>query len=155
MSWRIRFEPVFRPFFRAWWRFSRPMTLGVRAIVCNEDGHILLVRHTYTGGWHLPGGGVDHGESTRTAALRELAEEAGIEAEELVLVGFYSNHARFRNDHVAVYRTDKWRTCPPHENGEIAERSFFAPDALPQGVTPGTRRRLAEALTGSPSSDIW
>jgi ADP-ribose pyrophosphatase YjhB (NUDIX family) len=154
-GWRLRLEPVFRPFFRTWWRFSRPMTLGVRGLVCDESGRVLLVRHTYAEGWHLPGGGVDHGESARAAALRELAEEGGVKAQELRLIGFYSNHARFKHDHVALYRAETWRPCPPHENGEIADRAFFAPDALPAGVTTGTRRRLAEVFDGVPYSDIW
>lgn len=155
MNWRLRLAPVITPFFRAWWRFRRPMTLGVRALVCDEQQRVLLIRHTYTDGWHLPGGGVDHGESARAAALRELAEEAGVEAQDLHLVGFYSNHVRFKHDHVALYRAGAWRSCPPHDNGEIAERGFFALDALPEGVTGGTRRRLAEVFEGAPMSDQW
>jgi ADP-ribose pyrophosphatase YjhB (NUDIX family) len=130
------------------------MTLGVRGLVCDEKRRVLLVRHTYADGWHLPGGGVDHGESARSAALRELAEEGGVEAQALSLVGFYAN-PHFKHDHIALYRADDWRPCPPHENGEIAERGFFEPQALPDGVTPGTRRRLAEMFEGAPPSDEW
>ena len=39
---------------------------------------ILLVKHSYIPGWHLPGGGVDHGEDIHTAAIREVYEETGI-----------------------------------------------------------------------------
>ena len=41
-------------------------------------------RFWYIGDWHLalPTGGVDHGESAEDAARRELAEEAGLEAED-------------------------------------------------------------------------
>ncbi len=153
-EWRLRFEPVITPVFRTWWRMRRPMTLGVRGLVCDEKQRVLLVRHTYADGWHLPGGGVDHGESARAAAARELAEEGGVEAEDLRLIGFFSN-PHFRHDHIALYRAETWRPCEPRDNGEIAERGFFALDALPEGVTPGTRRRLAEALEGAPPSDIW
>ena len=102
----------------------------------------------------MPGGGVDHGESAHAAALRELAEEGGVKAQSLNLIGFYSN-ARFKHDHIALYRAETWSPCPPHDNGEIAERGFFAMDALPEGVTPGTRRRLAEVFDGAPQSDVW
>lgn len=155
MTWRIRLEPLITPVFRTWWRMRRPMTLGVRGLVCDDQGRVLLVRHTYAHGWHLPGGGVDHGETALTAALRELAEEGGVEAERLTLFGLYSNHANFKNDHIALYRAEAWRPCAPHGNGEIAERGFFTIDALPDGVTPGTRRRLAEAFEGAPMSHTW
>ena len=153
-AWRLRLEPVITPIFHAWWRMRRSMTLGVRGLVCDEAGRILLVRHTYAQGWHMPGGGVDHGETARAAALRELAEEGGVEARSLRLIGFYSN-AHFKHDHIALYRAETWVPCAAHDNGEIAERGFFAMDALPHGVTPGTRRRLAEVFQAAPMSDTW
>ena len=39
--------------FHAYARLRRPMTLGVRGLVENSDGQILLVRHTYISGWHM------------------------------------------------------------------------------------------------------
>jgi ADP-ribose pyrophosphatase YjhB (NUDIX family) len=154
-TWRSRLEPVITPFFHALWRARRPMTLGVRGLVCDERHRVLLVRHTYVDGWHLPGGGVEHGESALAALLRELAEEGGVEALSTRLIGLYSNHAHFKHDHIALYRAETWRACPPREDGEIAERGFFAVDALPTSVTPGTRRRLAEVFDDAPPSDIW
>lgn len=155
MSWRIRLEPVITPLFRAWWRIRRPMTLGVRGLVCDDHGRVLLVRHTYADGWHFPGGGVEHGESALDALLREAAEEGGVEATHARLLGFYSNHIRFKHDHIVLFGVDEWRACAPRENGEIAERGFFARDALPDGATPATRRRLAEMFQGAPQSATW
>lgn len=156
MSWRIAAEPLLRPIFHTWWRLRRPTTLGVRILVCDSDGRILLVRHSYARGWHLPGGGVEPGETAPAAARRELAEEGGVEAiGALTLLGFYANHAVFPNDHVALYQAESWRPCPPRANGEIVEHGFFARDALPKGVTGGTLRRLAEVFDAAPLSATW
>jgi ADP-ribose pyrophosphatase YjhB (NUDIX family) len=154
-SWRIRFEPVLTPVFRAWWRLRRSMTLGVRALVCDEAGRVLLVRHSYAHGWHLPGGGVERGETAHDAALREAAEEGGVAAESAELIGFFSNHTLFPGDHIALYRISDWKPCAPRGGSEILERGFFARDALPEGTTPGTRRRLAEVFDGAAQDGRW
>jgi hypothetical protein len=77
MTWRIHVEPFTRPLFFAGSRLTRGKTLGVRAVAVDGDGRVLLVRHTYLAGWWLPGGGVDKGETTQAAVVRELREEAG------------------------------------------------------------------------------
>lgn len=131
------------------------MTLGARGMALDEDGRVLLVRHTYREGWYLPGGGVERGETALEAVVREMAEEGGVEALDIPsLLGFYAN-SNFPNDHVALYKLGRWRACAPLHNGEIAERGFFHPDALPEGATPGTRRRIDEALRGAPPSAHW
>jgi 8-oxo-dGTP diphosphatase len=53
---------------------------GAHTIVYRPSGELLLCRHEGVGLWVLPGGGVDAGESFLSAAERELAEEAGVEA---------------------------------------------------------------------------
>ncbi len=156
MSWRARFEPYIRPFYQAWSRRTRGMTLGVRALLIDAEGRVLLVRHTYSGGWHMPGGGVERGESAGAAMLRELEEEAGIRAlAPLELVSIHSAEAHFRGDHIVFFRAPKWEQGEPTQTGEIAEIAWFAPDALPAGATAGTRRRLAEALHGEPAIPHW
>lgn len=154
--WRRRLEPVITPAFRTWWRLRRPMTLGVRALATDEAGRVLLVRHTYSQGWHLPGGGVEKLEIAAEAAARELAEEGGVEPIETpTLFGFYANHANFPNDHIVFYRISAWRPVPPRVGNEIAARGFFARDALPDGVTKGTLRRLAEVFDGATLNPNW
>lgn len=142
--------------FQAWWRLSRPLTLGVRGVVADPDGRVLLVRHTYMPGWHFPGGGVERGETAALAMIRELKEEAGIElAAPPRLVSVHANHANFPNDHVLVYRIDQWTQGPATQFGEIAETGFFSPENLPEGVSKPTQRRLAEMFKGVEASDTW
>jgi 8-oxo-dGTP pyrophosphatase MutT (NUDIX family) len=142
--------------FQAWWRFARPLTLGVRGVVVDGDGRVLLVRHTYVPGWHFPGGGVEKGETAAEALGRELVEEAGIVlAEPARLVSIHANHSAFPNDHVLLYRADRWTQGKASSRGEIAELGFFDPHAPPQGATGGTQRRLAELFAGAPVSPDW
>jgi ADP-ribose pyrophosphatase YjhB (NUDIX family) len=138
-------------------RFTRGMTLGVRAVALSTEGHVFLVRHTYVEGWHLPGGGVDPGETLDQAMRRELREEANVHAEgPATLVGVYLNRMASPRDHVAVYLVkDVAQHAPKPPDREIAESGFFPVDVLPEGTTPGTRRRIAEALGGSPPPTEW
>lgn len=155
-NWRIRFEPLITPVFRTWWRLRRGMTLGVRGIALDEQGRILLVRHTYAAGWHLPGGGVESGETALDAVVREMAEEGGVEAiDPPLLFGFYANHANFPNDHIALYRFTTWRSVAPKADQEIAERGFFPTNDLPTTVTKGTLHRILELLADRPASATW
>lgn len=51
------------------------------AIVVNRDGNILLAYSEYASqGWHFPKGGIDEGETTVEAAIRETEEETEVEA---------------------------------------------------------------------------
>lgn len=133
------------------------MTLGVRAVVVDEEGLVLLVRHTYTPGWHFPGGGVEKGEIAAISMQRELKEEAGIEADTTAirLLSIHANHSFFPNDHVLMFRIDTWTRGQATSQGEIAEARFFDPLTPPDDVSPATRRRLDEIFAGADTSDRW
>ncbi|MFI4936211.1 MAG: NUDIX domain-containing protein [Caulobacterales bacterium] len=150
MLWRRRLHPFIQPLYRLYSRFSRGMTLGVRGVVLNARGEVLLVQHTYIHGWHVPGGGVERGETAETAMARELVEEAGVKVVgRPALVDIHMNETIFRGDHVLVYRIDAWEACEATSVGEIHELAWFAPGALPEGVTASTRRRIEAALAGA------
>jgi len=133
------------------------MTLGVRGIVVDAEGRVLLVRHTYTPGWHFPGGGVEKGETAVLSMQRELKEEAGIDAatNTMQLVSVHANHSFFPNDHVLVYRIDAWTQGEATSRGEIAEVRFVDPLTPPDGVSPATRRRLNEIFARADTSELW
>ena len=144
--------------FHGYFLLSRPMTLGVRAVVHDRNGHkVFLIRHTYVPGWHLPGGGVEKGETALQALGRELAEEGDIElrSQPFLRSLHFNRHASPR-DHVALFLVEDFRQrAPKAADREIAESGFFALDGLPEMTTPGTRRRLAEIFEGAAVSEYW
>ncbi len=139
-----------------YWRFFRAVTLGVRAAVFDTENRVFLVRHGYTPGWHFPGGGVEPGETLVTALSRELLEEGNIRltgAPELF--GMYHNTRATKRDHIAVYVVRTFESGPHKPNWEIREAKFFPLDALPEGTTAATRRRLDEILRGVAAGEGW
>ena len=107
---RRALEPAIRRGFHLYWRLSRGLTLGVRALVLDESGRIFLVKHTYVRGWHLPGGGVEPGETLLDALARELKEEGNIDlVDQPPLHAVYFNKRVSQRDHVALYVVTAFR----------------------------------------------
>ncbi|SDR33963.1 NUDIX domain-containing protein [Pseudovibrio sp. Tun.PSC04-5.I4] len=126
---------------------TRGMTLGVRVAAFTADNRVLLVRHQYLPGWYFPGGGVDTGETLAEAARRELMEETGYGCKpDVALLSMYFNRGGTGRDHVGFFKVElteqdyAWK----RPKLEIAEVQLFALDALPEGVSPATLRRLEE-----------
>lgn len=73
----------------------RHQRLGAYGLVRRDD-EVLLVRISgwgfHTGWWTLPGGGIDHGEPPRSALVRELREECGVDATVGELVAVHDEH---------------------------------------------------------------
>ena len=144
--------------FHLWFLARRPITFGVRAVVHDRArGQVFLIRHTYMPGWQLPGGGVEVGETALQSLARELVEEANVElTAPPVARSVHLNRHASRRDHVAIYLVEHFRqTAPKRPDMEIAEAGFFPLDALPEGTTAGTRRRLAEIFDGAEPSGEW
>ncbi len=85
-------------------RTFHPHVRGVGVFVRHGE-RLLLVRSTYQSWWGLPGGRVDRGEEARTAAARELREEAGIDVSpgELSPLGELDLAHSNIHDHVSFY----------------------------------------------------
>ena len=58
-------------------------------------------------------------------------------------------------DHLAFLVTREFEIGDFHPNMEIAEARFFAVRELPEDVTGGTRRRVAEVFDGAVISENW
>ena len=129
---------------RALWYVTRPDVRGVQAIPLTPSGRVVLVKHRYARGWHLPGGGQKQKEDAPTAALRELREEIGLEAHgEVRPLGCFVYHPDHRRSEVTLFLVRDVAYNPPWSL-EIEEVREFDPSQLPPGTTKITRKRLAE-----------
>jgi ADP-ribose pyrophosphatase YjhB (NUDIX family) len=109
--------------------------VDVRAAVILEE-RILLVQERDDGGWSLPGGWADVGESAGEAAIRETREEAGVEVEPEKVIALYERERRGHPPHPEFsYKIFfACRACghqEPRGGPETLDAAFFAPDALP------------------------
>lgn len=136
---------------------KRRMTLGARAALIDGDC-VFLIKHTYLPGWQFPGGGVEPGETAEDSAIREVLEETGHRVTARPkLLGLYHNVSSLTiRDHVAFYvARDFEKVADVKPNFEIAGAGWFDRNDLPDDVTDGTRRRLAEIFDGVAPSSTW
>jgi 8-oxo-dGTP diphosphatase len=67
-----------KPLRRTLVRFAKPSyTVGAMGVIVDGD-QVLLARQSYRGGWAIPGGLLDRGETAEAALVREVWEEVGI-----------------------------------------------------------------------------
>ena len=89
------------------------------------------------------------------AIRREAAEELGATLEDLELFGVYSNFYEHKSDHIVVFVSDVFALTGQTDR-EIERLAFFAFDDLPEGVSPGTQRRIGEYVRGdTPYLGLW
>lgn len=117
---------------------------GVRTLVFDGSGALLLGRQAAFGSWSLPHGCVDLGESALEAAVRETREEVGISILRAELFGIYTDprySVTYPNgDQVQTFTiafvARQWEGTPRADGCEIAEVGFFPLDRLPRPIYP-------------------
>jgi 8-oxo-dGTP diphosphatase len=109
---------------------DRQPRLTVDCVVFDPQGRLLLIRRKnppFQGQHALPGGFVDYGETTEQAAARELEEETGLHAEELSLLGVYSDPGRDPRGHtVSVVYLTRVSNFAPRAGDDAAQAEFVA-----------------------------
>ncbi|HEY0627282.1 MAG TPA: NUDIX domain-containing protein [Allosphingosinicella sp.] len=137
-------------------RLLRLRTRGVKVMLFNERGEILLIRNSY-GASHLfllPGGGVHRWEAPEAAAVREVQEEVGLEVLGMVPIAEHFNTAEGLRD--TIYLFEAKASGEPRPDGrEVKEACFFPIDALPTDASPATLRRIEEYRGSRPRERRW
>jgi ADP-ribose pyrophosphatase YjhB (NUDIX family) len=131
-----------------WW-LSPKFVVGVSALIRDEQGRILLLRHTYRGSnpWGLPGGGLKPGESLERCLLRELGEETGLRVEIVHMLSGAAHPDRRLVDMIYSCRLLPGESIANFKtNAEVAEARWFHPGELPDGLSKGQKLLLAVAL---------
>ena len=138
------------------WRILRPKTRGVKVLLLNDSGEILLIRNSYgrTHQFVLPGGGIRPRETPERAAIREIGEELGCAIDGLRFASTHFSAGEGKRDTIFLFH-GRLSGKPRADNFEVLEARFFASDSLPETASPATRRRVEEMLGKKPVSPDW
>lgn len=138
------------------WKLFRPHTRGVKVLVFNQDGEVLLIRNSYGRSdlFVLPGGGIRPFEQPVRAARREIGEELGCDVGELTAVSTYFSNAEGKRDTIHLF---SGRAGGNHraDNFEVEEARYFPLDALPANISAATLRRIEEQSGKRKRDGTW
>ncbi|UFT98369.1 NUDIX hydrolase [Radiobacillus kanasensis] len=132
----------------------RPLILPGAVVVLINNKNQVLLQHRTDGGWGLPGGLMELGESLEEAARREVKEETGLVVGELYLVNVFSGpEFYFKVDNgdelysvTAVYISRDFNGEWNIDQNESLEVRFFDFDQLPNNLTEEYRTYLDSVI---------
>ena len=134
--------------------------VDVRAAAFDDQRRILMVRDAGDGGWCLPGGWADVGDTPSRAAERETLEEAGFQVKARRLIGVYDANRVPGKMHLyhafkVVFLCDLLGG-EARGSFETSEVAFFAFEDLPDNLSPyRTPRRVLEDAFAAYRADHW
>ncbi len=128
-------------------------TVGV---VCLKGDQVLLIKRgtpPRLGQWSLPGGRIEWGEAVDVAALRELKEETGVEAELTGLLdvvdGVFTSRetGETTRHYVMIDYAARWTGGEPVAGDDAADARFFTrAEAMVAVEWDETRRVIEQAF---------
>ncbi len=135
---------------RRWgvWFVEPRFTVTVAAVIQNEAGQVLLLKHVFRkgNGWGIPGGFIGAGENPQDALRRELCEEVNLEIKDLELA-FARTFKRPQQVEI-VYRCRAAGTAEP-QSIEINALAWFDPENLPADLPREQHKLIERALETS------
>ena len=110
--------------------FRAKFRASVAALIFNEQGQVLLFKHTYRKfEWGIPAGGLEYGEQPDKAILREFFEETGMQIEiERLLLAESSREDR----NISIVYLCRIVSGSFQESNEISEMKYFDVNDLPR-----------------------
>jgi 8-oxo-dGTP pyrophosphatase MutT (NUDIX family) len=117
---------------------------GVRALILDDRGGVLLQKQVLFGSWALPHGCIDVGESALQALEREVREETGLVVIRAVPFGLYTDpkySVTYPNgDEVQTFSVaflvEEWSGEPHPDGDESTDLQFFGLENLPEPIYP-------------------
>lgn len=125
---------------------------GVRAIILNEKGEILLQKRGDFKKWGLPAGSIELDESAFDALKREVKEETGLDILEATPIGIYS-HPKYsltypNGDEVQIFTlafvVRKFRGELKIDEDETLALKYCAIEDLPDDILPIHRETIQD-----------
>jgi ADP-ribose pyrophosphatase YjhB (NUDIX family) len=120
-------------------------TVTTGAVVLDERGRVLLLRHAFRAGyaWGIPGGFIEKGEQPEQALRRELLEEVGLELESAEIA--FARTLRKPTQVEIIFRCRPRGLAQP-QSVEIKSASWFGLEELPPELGQDQHRLIARAL---------
>jgi 8-oxo-dGTP diphosphatase len=131
--------------------------ISTDCVVFDERGRVLLIRRKnepFKGHYAFPGGFIEVGETAENAAVRELKEETGIVADNLKLIGVYSDPKRDPRHHsiTVAYLVSVHGQTP--KAGDDAAAAEFVQDATKEKLAFDHDLILRDALRVRAGEDV-
>lgn len=128
------------------WLLSARFTVTVGAVVVDEHGRVLLVKHVFRAGsrWGVPSGFVERGEQPEEALRRELREETGVELDDVEIVSARTLPQVQQIE--IIYRCRARGQEPKARSFEVSCAEWFRLSALPPSLARNQRRLIKLVL---------
>lgn len=121
-------------------------------VVLNKNGEILLEKRADDGFFDFPGGGLDPNETFEQGAIRELYEETGLIAKNLILLAVYEGditYYKYPNgdevygiDHIFIVDDFEGELNPQLE--EVESLKFYKLEDFPSKMSPRNKQLISD-----------
>jgi len=119
------------------------VTIGVFAIIFDDDKRVLLCHRRDYDLWNLPGGGLEKDESPWAGAIREVKEETGLDVEVIRLAGVYSKPEKDEIIFSFICTVVSGKITLSDESDRV---EYFEVDKIPSNTVPKQVERIIDAI---------